>query len=75
MVEKWIRWIPAINERFKLNFDVSGMRNKSVSRWMIRDYNGIIKMIASRCLGNASIIVVECMTLRDGVLASKNNGS
>ena len=40
---------------------------------MIRDSNRIVKMVASRHIGNVSIIIVECMTLRDGVLATNNN--
>ena len=31
-------------------------------------------MIASRRLDNASKIIMECMALKDGVLAVKNNG-
>lgn len=30
-------------------------------------------MAASRHIGNASIIIAECMTLRDDMLAAKNN--
>ena len=61
MVEKWICWIPPINEKFKLNFDGSRIENKSVSRWVIRNANDTIKMVASRHIG-LSIIIVECMT-------------
>ena len=42
--------------------------------WVIRDSNETIKMVASRRLDNASKIIMECMTLKDGVLAVKNNG-
>ena len=31
-------------------------------------------MIASRHISNSSIIIMECMILRDSVLANKNNG-
>ena len=31
-------------------------------------------MIASRHISNSSIIIAECMILRDSVLANKNNG-
>ena len=31
-------------------------------------------MAAYRHLGNTSIIIVECMVLRDSILAAKNNG-
>ena len=41
-VEKWIRWVPPINGRFKLNFDGSKINNISDSRWVIRDTNGTI---------------------------------
>ena len=64
-IEKWIRWIPHINGRFKLNFNGSKIHNTSVLGWVIRDSNGIIKMVACRHIGNSSIIVVECMVLRD----------
>ena len=62
-----------INGRFKLNFDGSRMENKSTSGWVIRDSNGTIKIVASRHIGNPSIIIAECMTLRDDILVAKNN--
>ena len=31
-------------------------------------------MATSRHIGNASIIIAECITFRDGVLTAKNNG-
>ena len=31
-------------------------------------------MVVSMHLGNTLIIIVECMTLRNGFLATKNNG-
>ena len=73
MVKKWISWIPPINGRFKLNFDGSTIENKNTSRWVIKDSNGTIKMVASRHIGNASIVIAECMALRDDMLATKNN--
>ena len=73
MVEKWICWIPLINNRFKLTFDGSRVQNISALRWVIRDSNDIIKMAACRH-GNSSIIVIECMALRDGMLAAKRKG-
>ena len=36
-VEKWIRRIPLINGRFKLNFDGSKINNISASVWVIKD--------------------------------------
>ena len=42
--------------------------------WVIRNSNGTIKMASCRHLGNASIIIVECMILTDDILAVKNNG-
>ena len=36
--------------------------------------NVIIKMAKSKHLANNSIIIVECMALRHGILATKNNG-
>ena len=73
-VERWIRWIPPINERFKLNLDGSRINNTSASSWVIKDSNGIIKVAGSRHLGNASIIMVECVALRDGILVATYNG-
>ena len=29
MIEKWIRWIPPINGRYKLNFDDARVQNRS----------------------------------------------
>ena len=63
-----------MNGRFKLNFDGSRVESKSASGWVIRDSNGIIKMAACRHLGNTSIILAECLALRDDILAAKNNG-
>ena len=34
----------------------------------------IIKMVAFRHIGNFSIIVVKCMTLKDYMLATKRKG-
>ena len=62
-----------MNGRFKLNFDDSRIENKSVSRWVIRDCNGTIKMAASRHIGNVLIIITECITLKDSMLVAKNN--
>ena len=45
MVEIWIRHIPPINGRLKLSFDGSRIESKRASRWVIRDPNGIIKMV------------------------------
>ena len=49
------------------------MENKSTLGWVIRDSNGTIKIVASRLIRNPSIIIAECMTLRNGILVSKNN--
>ena len=49
------------------------MENKSTLGWVIRDSNGTIKIVTSRHIGNPSIIIAECMTLRDDMLAAKNN--
>ena len=53
-------WIPPINEIFKLNFNGLRINNISVSGWVIRDSNGIIKVAGSSHLGNASIIIRMC---------------
>ena len=42
---------------FKLNFDGFRVETKSASSWVIRNSNGIIKMVACRHLGNNSIII------------------
>ena len=73
-VEKWIRWISPINGIFKLNFDGSRIQNDSSLGWVIRDSDGIIKMTTCRHIGKSSIIVSECLALRDGILAAKNKG-
>ena len=74
VVEKLTHWIPPISGNFKLNFDGSRVENRSAWGGVIRDSNGIIKIATSRHMGNASIIIVACMTFRDSVLAAKNNG-
>ena len=70
MVEKLTHWIPPISANFKLNFDGSRVENRSAWGGVIRDSNGIIKIATSRHMGNASIIIVACMTFRDSVLAA-----
>ena len=57
-----------------MNFDGSRIESKNASRWVIRDSNDIIKLSACKHIGKASMIVAECMALRDGILAAKNNG-
>ena len=41
---------------------------------VVIDPNGIIKMATCRHLGNTSIIIMECMAIRDSILVAKNNG-
>ena len=43
VVEKWIRWIPPIDEIFKLNFDELKMGNKSASRGVINALMELLK--------------------------------
>ena len=63
-----------MNGRFKLNFDDSRINNISALGWVIRDFNGIIKVAGIRHSGNALIIIAKCVTLRDGVLIATHNG-
>ena len=42
--------------------------NKNVSGWVIRNYNGTIKMTHSKHIGSVLIIIVKCMTLKDYIL-------
>ena len=51
------------------------MQNKNALGWIIGDSNGIIKMTTCKNIDKSSIIVVECMSLRDGILAAKNGYS
>ena len=64
----------SINGIFKLNFDSLKIENKSASGWVIRDSNGIIKVVVIRHICNVSIIIVEYVTLRDNMLATKKYG-
>lgn len=48
-------------------------QNRSALEWVIRDYNGIIKVVVNRHMNNVSIIIAECKDSIDGVLVSKNN--
>ena len=57
-----------------LNFDGSRVQNRGVLRWVFRDSNGTIEIAARRHLADASIIIAECIALRDDVLVAKNNG-
>ena len=65
------RFISSINEKFKLNFDDLRVENKRASSWIIGNSNGIVKMVASRHIGNVSIIITECIVLRDDLLTGK----
>ena len=62
----------SINDKFKLNFEGSKVQNKSALGWIIRDSNDIIRMTTCRHVANASIIMDECMTLRDEILPAKS---
>ena len=62
-VEKWITWIPPINVRFKLNFVSSRINNISA-----------IKIAGNKHLGNVSIIIAQCVALRDDILVAIYNG-
>ena len=57
-----------------MNFDDSRINNICALGWVIRDSNGIINLVGSKHLGNASIIIVESISLRDGVVAAIYNG-
>ena len=74
MMEKWVHWIPSIYDRFKLNFDGLRINDTSALGWVIRNSNGIIKMVGCKHLGKSSIIIIECITLRYEILAAKNSG-
>lgn len=41
--------------------------------WVIKDFNGTIKMIASKHISNASIIIIKYIILRDDILTVWNN--
>ena len=49
------------------------IKNVNVLGCVIRDSNETIKMVGTKHLDNASIINVEFMTLRNCVLAKKDN--
>ena len=51
---------------------VQGWRIKVLQDGLL-ETNGTIKIVASRHISNTSIIIVECMTLRDDILVAKNN--
>ena len=49
------------------------IKDVNVLGWIIIDSNETIKMAGNKHLDNASIINVECMTLRNCVLAKRDN--
>ena len=57
-----------------LDFDGFRIKDVSVSGWVIKDSNGIVKMNGNKHLSNALIIIAECITMRDDVLAGRDNG-
>ena len=64
--------ISSINGKIKLKFDDLRVENKSASSWIIRNSNGIVKIVASRHIDNVSIIIAECIILSDDLLTGKN---
>ena len=57
-----------------LDFDGFRIKDVSVSGWVIKDSNGIVKMNGNKHLSNALIIIAEYITMRDDVLAGRDNG-
>lgn len=65
---KLIRWHLPDPDYIKLNFDGSVLHNSQVyAGFVLPDYQGNLILASAKIIGHSSIIVVEAMTLREGL--------
>ncbi|KAK9269792.1 hypothetical protein L1049_001570 [Liquidambar formosana] len=71
-----ITWDASPFQWMKLNFDGSRKHNqkKATGGFVIRDECGKVLVVASFNLGNASILVAECIALRNGLIKASQKG-
>ncbi|KAI5324042.1 hypothetical protein L3X38_033115 [Prunus dulcis] len=69
-----IKWKPPPPDWMKLNFDGSVREHMAASGFVIRDWNGNVRLAGAKKLGQVLITVAECLALRDGLAHAINNG-
>ncbi|BFG41450.1 hypothetical protein CerSpe_277240 [Prunus speciosa] len=58
----------------KVNFDGSMCGNLVATGFVIRDWNGNVRLAGAKNSGQMSITVTECLALRDGLAHAIHNG-
>ncbi|KAL6293667.1 hypothetical protein ACE6H2_001809 [Prunus campanulata] len=69
-----IKWKPPPLDWIKLNFDGSVRGNLAATGFVIRDWNGNVRLAGAKNSGQVSITVAECLALRDGLAHAIHNG-
>ncbi|VVA28953.1 PREDICTED: ribonuclease [Prunus dulcis] len=69
-----IKWKPPPCNWVKLNFDGSVRGALAATGFVIRDWNGHVRLAGAKNLGQISITVAECLALRDGLAHAIHNG-
>ncbi|XP_007217546.1 uncharacterized protein LOC18781745 [Prunus persica] len=57
-----------------VNFDGSVHDNMAATSFVIRDWNGNVRLARAKNLGQVLINVAECLAIRDGLAHAINNG-
>ncbi|BFG15997.1 hypothetical protein CerSpe_022710 [Prunus speciosa] len=69
-----IKWKPPSLDWIKVNFDGSVRGNLAATGFVIRDWNGNVRLASAKNSGQMSITVAECLALRDGLAHAIHNG-
>ncbi|CAL9022783.1 unnamed protein product, partial [Prunus brigantina] len=69
-----IKWQPPPLDWIKVNFDGLVRGNLVATSFVIRDWNGNVRLAGAKNSGQVSITVAECLALRDGLAHAIHNG-
>ncbi|CAL9019657.1 unnamed protein product [Prunus brigantina] len=69
-----IKWQPPPLDWIKVNFDGSVRGTLAATGFVIRDWNGNVRLAGAKNSGQVSITVAECLALRDGLAHAIHNG-
>ncbi|BBG93775.1 RNase H family protein [Prunus dulcis] len=69
-----IKWEPPPLDWVKVNFDGSVRGNLAAPGFVIRDWNGNVRLAGTKNSGQVSITVAECLALRDGLAHAIHKG-
>ncbi|CAL2237703.1 unnamed protein product [Prunus armeniaca] len=69
-----IKWLPPPLGWYKIKFDGSMRCNHAAIRFVIRDDNAHVVLAGAKKIGRNSIIVAECLTLRDDLAYAVSKG-